>query len=176
MNELLVAIPFKWGQSFYLPGDWIASILPTPSQSLLNEVKVSTAEDGGVTLQRFVAIPFKWGQSFYQWCGNNRPRTNLSQSLLNEVKVSTKIMSRPECQKCVAIPFKWGQSFYENILSTISLNLVAIPFKWGQSFYHLVMSRSIHLLIVAIPFKWGQSFYENGEEWFCGYQSSRNPF
>jgi len=111
-NGIKVAIPFKWGQSFYLPGDWIASILPTPSQSLLNEVKVSTAEDGGVTLQRFVAIPFKWGQSFYQWCGNNRPRTNLSQSLLNEVKVSTKIMSRPECQKCVAIPFKWGQSFY----------------------------------------------------------------
>jgi len=61
-----VAIPFKWGQSFYEKwGHWPNG---TMSQSLLNEVKVSTHYDNRMDRGN-VAIPFKWGQSFYIYSG-----------------------------------------------------------------------------------------------------------
>ncbi len=67
-----------------------------PSQSLLNEVKVSTAAGVGITLTSAVAIPFKWGQSFYVGAGVEVGQRYKSQSLLNEVKVSTKENDRIE--------------------------------------------------------------------------------
>jgi len=84
-----VAIPFKWGQSFYP-----------------NKLKRRSYPYG-------VAIPFKWGQSFYYKNGHDAG-WNTSQSLLNEVKVSTVMVRIVNGLRYVAIPFKWGQSFYGN--------------------------------------------------------------
>ncbi len=86
------------------------------SQSLLNEVKVSTSRNHFQRCCVFsgVAIPFKWGQSFYATRGVVwiRPEAE-SQSLLNEVKVSTRRVGiKISARTQVAIPFKWGQSFY----------------------------------------------------------------
>jgi len=87
-NVLMVAIPFKWGQSFYSSPGFSWSLEPG------------------------VAIPFKWGQSFYMAMGPGEKGRGVSQSLLNEVKVST-LRSKKRIRKItVAIPFKWGQSFY----------------------------------------------------------------
>jgi len=135
-----VAIPFKWGQSFYSVLYDIDVKIEELSQSLLNEVKVSTLTKGQGSTVIEVAIPFKWGQSFYK---AKAPTYNL----------------RPG----VAIPFKWGQSFYSRAITiTHNSQWVAIPFKWGQSFYDDFVREKIFTLNVAIPFKWGQSFYKSG--------------
>ena len=115
-KELIVAIPFKWGQVFQLIGNQLIVEAFVKSQSLLNEVKYSNGLLG-------VQIEFR----------KERP----SQSLLNEVKYSN-FLSQKELQNVDVmsqsllneVKYSNVQSFYRKPTN----ESVAIPFKWGQVF------------------------------------------
>jgi len=140
-----VAIPFKWGQSFYPSHQKNGGRLSGSSQSLLNEVKVSTVtlSEGDYSTAGYVAIPFKWGQSFYGMVTIQVGTPAIvSQSLLNEVKVSTRWITRSQY-----IPSYGSQS----LLNEVKVSTKCVEY-WPP------------LWVVAIPFKWGQSFYEANAE------------
>jgi len=104
-REGRVAIPFKWGQSFYKEGTrWR---------------KVTW----------WVAIPFKWGQSFYYLWSGLRLLRNQSQSLLNEVKVSTTAFFVKIVSCCVK-----SQSLLNEVkVSTIKYRVIDLPDTSSQS-------------------------------------------